>query len=94
MAVKWLAVALENMRTIADYIAQDNQDKATTFVREIRQKTNVLADLPSVGRAGRVLGTRELVAHKNYVVVYRIKGQNLEIVRVRHVRQKHPQKME
>ena len=94
MAVKWLKVALENMGTIADYIAQDNPDRAVTFVQEIRQKTNVLADFPSVGRVGRVSGARELVAHKNYIVVYRMKGKTVEIIRVRHTSQKHPRKIE
>ena len=94
MAVKWLKVALENMATIADYIAQDKPDRATSFVREIREKTLVLANFPSVGRAGRVAGTRELIAHKNFLVIYRIKGKNVEIVRVRHVAQKHATKIE
>ena len=94
MAVKWLRVALENMATIANYIAQDSPARATTFVQELREKTNVLADFPGVGRAGRVAGTRELVAHKNYLVIYRVKGTNVEIIRVRHVAQKHPTKIQ
>ena len=94
MAVKWLSVALENMQAIAEYIAQDSPDRAVTFVQEIRRKTNALADFPGVGRVGRVFGTRELVAHKNYVIAYRMKGQNIEIVRVRHARQKHSHKIE
>ena len=94
MAVKWLRVALENMATIANYIAQDSPARATTFVQELREKTNVLADFPSVGRAGRVAGTRELVAHRNYLVIYRVKRANVEIIRVRHVAQKHPTKIQ
>ena len=94
MAVKWLKVALDNMATIANYIAQDNADRATTFVQEIREKTNVLADFPSVGRVGRVAGTRELIVHKNYLVIYRMRGPNIEIIRVRHTAQKHPTKIE
>lgn len=94
MAVKWLKVALENMATIADYIAQDKPDRAASFVQEIREKTLVLADFPSVGRAGRVAGTRELIAHKNFLVIYRVKGTNIEIIRVRHVAQKHATKID
>ena len=94
MAVKWLKVALENMATIADYIAQDKPDRATSFVREIREKTLVLADFPSIGRSGRVAGTRELIAHKNFLVIYRVKGKNIEIIRVRHVAQKHATKID
>ena len=94
MAVKWLRVALENMATIANYITQDSPARATTFVQELREKTNVLADFPAVGRAGRVAGTRELVAHKNYLAIYRVKGTNVEIIRVRHMAQKHPTKIQ
>jgi toxin ParE1/3/4 len=90
MSVKWLKVALRNLGDIADYIAEDSPGRATTFVQEIRLKTNLLVDFPSVGRAGRVVGTRELVVHKNYIVVYRMKAGHIEILRVRHVAQKHP----
>ena len=41
MAVKWLRVALENMVTIANDVAQDSPAKATTFVQALREKTNV-----------------------------------------------------
>ena len=94
MAVKWLRVALESIATITNYIAQDSPARATTFVQELREKTNVLADFPGVGRAARVAGARELVAHKNYFVIYRVKGTNVEIIRVRHMAQKHPTKIQ
>jgi toxin ParE1/3/4 len=89
MSVRWLKVALLNLGEIADYIAEDSPVRSVTFVREIRQKTNLLMDFPSVGRAGRVVGTRELVVHKDYIVVYRMKAGHIEILRVRHVAQKH-----
>ncbi len=90
MAVRWLSSALESVRNIADHIAEDKAERALTFVREIREKTELLTDFPSVGRAGRVAGTRELVVHKNYVVTYRMKEKNVEIIRVHHAAQKHP----
>jgi toxin ParE1/3/4 len=89
MSVRWLQVALRNLGDIADYIAEDSPERSVTFVREIRQRTNLLLDFPSVGRAGRVIGTRELVVHKNYIVVYRMKSGHVEILRVWHVAQKH-----
>ena len=91
MAVKWLKIALHNLGSIADYIALDNPKRAITFIQELREKTNLLPEFPSVGRAGRVAGTRELVVHKNYIVTYRMKGESIEILRVRHVAQKHPE---
>lgn len=88
MAVKWLKTALRNLEGIANYIALDNPERASIFVQEIREKTIVLHNFPSVGRPGRVAGTRELVVHKNYIVIYRMKSGSIEILRVRHVAQK------
>jgi toxin ParE1/3/4 len=87
MTVKWLQSALDNLVSIADYIALDNPVRAKTFVQEIRQKSNLLVDFPNVGRAGRVLGTRELVVHKNYILVYRVRAQKVEILSVYNVTQ-------
>lgn len=49
-----------------------------------------LAQHPKVYRAGRVRGTRELVVHPNYVVVYRIAGGEIEILRVLHSARQWP----
>jgi toxin ParE1/3/4 len=88
MGVKWLSNALQSLGNISDHIATDNSERAITFVREIREKTQLLSDFPSIGKAGRVAGTRELVAHKNYIIIYRMKDENIEIIRAYHVAQK------
>lgn len=90
MAVKWTHKALANLRLIAEHIAKDKPGRAQSFVQEIRQKTNLLARFSSAGRAGRVAGTRELVAQKNYIVAYQVKGEDVQIIRVHHVAQKYP----
>lgn len=90
MAVKWAKTALANLVLIADYIAEDNPARATSFVQEIRNKTNALVEFPTLGRPGRVLGTRELVAHKNYIITYRVRGENVEVIRVLHVAKRWP----
>ena len=90
MAVKWTSKALANLGLIAEHIAKDKPDRAQSFVQEIRQKTNLLAHFSSAGRAGRVAGTRELVVHKNYIVAYRVKGEDVQILRVHHTAQKYP----
>lgn len=90
MAVKWTRTALVNLGLIADYIAQDNPARAQSFVQEIRAKTDLLTEFPMVGRLGRVVGTRELVAHKNYLIAYRVRGEDVEVLRVQHVARRWP----
>jgi plasmid stabilization system protein ParE len=41
-------------------------------------------------RAGRVEGTREAVVHPNYIIVYRIGTEAVEILDVLHTRRQYP----
>ena len=75
------------MGEIARFIARDNPARATTFVTALKASTERLQDFPGMGRAGRVPGTRELVLHKNYIAIYRVKGGDVEVLRIHHVAQ-------
>ena len=92
MDVRWTRKALENLDSIAAYIARDNLVRAASFVGEIKDKTNLLARFPAMGRSGRVPGTRELVVHENYVVPYRVKDGVVQILRIQHVARLWPQR--
>ena len=39
---------------------------------------------------GLVAGTREIVVHPNYVVIYRVTISSIEIINVLHSRQQYP----
>lgn len=41
-------------------------------------------------RSGRVPGTREAVVHPNYILIYRVTADAVEIVRLVHARQQYP----
>jgi toxin ParE1/3/4 len=69
---------------IAGFIAQDNPTRATSFVLELQAAVTQLQAHPGMGRAGRVPGTRELVLHKNYIAIYRMRGEYVEILRLNH----------
>ncbi len=56
----------------------------------IESSVRPLAEHPYLFRPGRVPGTRELVAHPNYIVIYRVTPEHVEIVRVLHARQQYP----
>ena len=54
------------------------------------EKTKRLVDHPNLGRPGRVAGTRELVAHQNYMLVYDIVGDQVRLLRVLHASRQYP----
>lgn len=49
-----------------------------------------LAKHPFLYRAGRIPGTREALIHPNYLLVYRVTADAVEIVNVLHSRQQYP----
>lgn len=85
--LRWTRRALKGLDGIAAYIARDNPARATSFVQELRDKIEILGEhLP--GRPGRVYGTRELVLHKHYIAVYRVQGDEVQILTLFHTAQR------
>ena len=83
--IKWTQTALRSVDDIAGYIAKDHPTRASSFVLELQATVTRLQLYPGMGRAGRVPGTRELVLHKNYIAIYRVRGDDVEILRLHHV---------
>lgn len=91
MQVIWLRTALKNLDDIAAYIAEENLLAASQLTQMITTQANQLSVQPSMGRPGRVLGTRELViTNTHYLVPYRIKNNRVEILRVFHTSRRLP----
>ena len=88
MALRWTRTALGSVDEIAEFIAKDNPSRATSFVLELKDAVTRLQVHPGMGRAGRVPGTRELVLHKNYIAIYRVRGDDVEILRLLHAARK------
>jgi len=84
MLIKWTKTALASVDEIADFIAKDNPTRATSFMLELQAAVTQLQAHPGMGRAGRIPGTRELVLHKNYIAIYRVRGDAVEILRLHH----------
>jgi toxin ParE1/3/4 len=91
MPIRWLRAALRSLQQEAEYIAQDDPAAALRVVGRIGDAVHYLEDHASMGRAGRVPGTRELVVSGTpYIVPYRVHGQDVEILRVFHAARKWP----
>ena len=74
--VAWTFEAVDDLKTIADYIAKDSAFYATAFVQEIREASRTLKDFSERGRIVPELSNpniRELIV-KNYRLVNVIEG--------------------
>ncbi len=92
MKIRWLRTALRNLDEQAGYIASDNPEVAVRIVARVRGAIERLARHPSLGRPGRVPGTRELVVSGTpYVIPYRVRGEQVEFLRVFHGAQRWPE---
>ena len=94
MQIKWLRAALLNLQEEHHYIAQDNPTAASKVILRIQSAVALLSDNPGLGRAGRVLGTRELViSGTSYIVPYRVQNDVVEILRIFHARRRWPSEL-
>ena len=92
LRVLWAKPANLDLDDIAEYIGQDNPAAAIRVVLELIERTeSTLIKQPTTGRAGRLLGTRELViGNLPYIIAYRVRENDLEILRVLHTSRRWP----
>ena len=81
----WTPIALEDLNQAFEFISLDKPDSAHSTSAKILHSLEQLNSFPDSGRAGRVRGTRELgVSGTPFVIVYRIKENQLEVLTVLH----------
>ncbi|MDI6402589.1 type II toxin-antitoxin system RelE/ParE family toxin [Balneolaceae bacterium ANBcel3] len=91
MKVIWSPLSLQKLAYYADYIARDNIDAALAFIDEVEDKALSLIDHPLKGRLIPALNDemkRELIIKGNYLLLYEISDDLIEILSIRHVKQK------
>ena len=84
MKLFWTKDALDDRRKIYEYIESDNERAALELDELFSENAKRLINFPNIGRLGRVAGTREVVAHQNYVMIYDVVGDQVRILRVLH----------
>lgn len=90
MKVRWTRRALADLARIADRIALDKPAVAQDFALEVAAKVERLEEFPLLGRTGVYLDTRELVVAKNYLVTYRLRAEEVQVLQVWHVARHRP----
>ena len=90
MKLVWTLPAREDRKAIREYIAADNPSAALDLDELLSERAARLLDHPGLGRAGRLKGTRELVAHRNYILIYDVVGELVRVLRVLHAARQWP----
>ena len=90
MNLIWLPAARRDVEIIIQFIAERNADAAQRLKSQIEACAERLPDHPFMYRTGRVAGTREAVVHPNYILIYRVAADAVEVVSLVHARQEYP----
>ena len=81
--------ASKDLNSIEEYIYPNNHEAAKKVVKHIISSIENLKTNPAMGKAGRVLRTRELVITKHpYIVPYQVRDNNIYILRILHTSRK------
>jgi toxin ParE1/3/4 len=87
LKLRWTRPALADLVEAQNFIARDNPSAAENMAQRIWETAKMLCDHPEIGRRGQLAGTREwIVSHTPYLIVYRVKDDAVQILRVWHGR--------
>ena len=85
MKVLWSPVAIADLASIRDYIANDSDAIASALIARLIAAANSLEAFPPRGRLGRAPSTLELViAGTPYIIVYASEDGAVHIASVDH----------
>jgi addiction module RelE/StbE family toxin len=90
MELFWTLESIEDRDNIYDHIEADNPTAALDLDEMFAEKASWLVDRPTLGRLGRITGTRELVVHRNYILIYDIVGDLVRVLNVVHAARQWP----
>ena len=90
MRVIWTPEAEQDRDDIWNYIAADNLVAATLMDKLFSDAAARLVTYPMLGQIGRIPGTRELVPHENYLLVYEVIQETAWILALVHTARQWP----
>lgn len=84
MRVVWTPEAEQDREEVWEYIEADSVAAAARMDELFSNAAAQLVDFPELGRPGKIAGTRELLAHENYRLVYEIDGDTVWMLALVH----------
>ncbi|WP_184801209.1 type II toxin-antitoxin system RelE/ParE family toxin [Nitrospirillum iridis] len=90
LVISWRESARNDLARIIAFIAERNPFAARGMRQVIEDSVLPAATHRYIFRPGRVPGTRKIVAHPNYIVIYEVRDTHIEVLAVLHTRQHYP----
>ena len=84
MKILWTPEAEQDREDIWAYIAEDNAVAAVRLDGLFSAAVAKLADFPHLGHEGTIPGTRELIPHESYRLVYEVAEETVWILALVH----------
>jgi addiction module RelE/StbE family toxin len=91
LPVEWSLPARHDLAEIFTYIEHFDPRAAERMRERIEGSASIISHMPHSFKKGRVSGTREYVAHPNYIVVYEVDSHRVKVLRVIHSRRPWPE---
>ncbi|XXG31616.1 MAG: type II toxin-antitoxin system RelE/ParE family toxin [Ferrovum myxofaciens] len=90
MRVIWTPEAQQDRADVWDHIVADNPRAAARMDELFSDAAARLADHPNLGQLGKIQGTRELIPHDSYRLVYEISGETVWMLALVHTSRQWP----
>lgn len=90
MKVTWTRNADEQRTVIIDTIALDNPAAALRMDDLFEETANRLVQYPKLGKPGEAPGTREVIPHPSYRMVYEVDDETVWILALIHTARQWP----
>ncbi|WP_194789660.1 type II toxin-antitoxin system RelE/ParE family toxin [Pseudomonas sp. UFMG81] len=90
MRLAWSTMARKDRLRIMTLIAEDNPTAAVALDEAFRDKARHAARFPRLYRPGRCVETHEIVVTSNYIMIYQVLEDTVEILRILHARRQWP----
>jgi toxin ParE1/3/4 len=84
--IVWTDLAIEDLRSIFDYISRDSRIYADRYVEKLVSRVDQLESNPKSGRVVPEFNKEEIreLIEGNYRIVYKTTGDSVVIARVHH----------
>lgn len=94
MKLVWTRLALKDIDSAYSYVAEENPCAAARMVERIKKAVVAIGRHSELGRCGRIEGSRELIVPGTpFIITYRVKGKEVELLAVIHSARRWPDQL-